>query len=129
LKKNGSVTNVKPVKCLGAGCESEAVRVVSMSPKWKNGTLYSQPSKFQYVVPVSFSLNHPKKPTYIESLKKSDYGFVFFIKHAIYNIDEVKAILGKSFDPANIESVENYDNPKYAMPDKKAVYLVVMKNS
>jgi len=38
-------------------------------------------------------------------------------------------MLGKSFDPTTIETAEPYDNPKYAMPDKKAVYLIVMKNS
>ena len=70
ITKNGSITDVKPIKCLGAGCESEAVRVISMSPRWKHGTQYGRPVKFQYTVPVSFDLNSKKTHNLPEGSEK-----------------------------------------------------------
>jgi len=129
IEKDGSVSTVAPLRCLGAGCESEAVRVISMSPMWEPGIQKGKPVRVQYTVPITFGFGGVREPTYMKALKKSDYGFVFFIKGNIYSIDEAQEMLGKSFDPTTIETAEPYDNPKYAMPDKKAVYLIVMKNS
>ncbi|SDT49742.1 TonB protein C-terminal [Mucilaginibacter mallensis] len=129
IEKDGSMADVKPITCLGAGCESEAARVISQSPLWKPGIQKGEPVRVMYTVPISFGFGGAKEPTYMKNLRKSNYGFVFFIKGAPYSIDDAETMLGKSFDPATIQSVEDYDNPKYAMPDKKAVYLVVMKNS
>jgi len=80
-----------------------------------------------YTIPVSFAPNGPSKPTELDKLRKSKYGFVFYIKGNTYTINEAENLLGKSFDPTAIETVEAYDNSKYAMPDKKGVYLIVMK--
>jgi len=129
IEKDGSVSTVTPIKCLGAGCESEAVRVIAMSPMWEPGIQQGQPVRVQYTVPITFGFGGVREPTYMKALRKSNYGFVFFIKGNTYSINEAEAILGKSFDPTTIETAELYDNPKYVMPDKKAVYLVVMKNS
>lgn len=130
IEKNGSVTNVKAIKCLGAGCESEAIRVVSMSPKWSRGFVYGKPTQFSFTIPISFNFEKSKSPnpTKISELRKSKYGFLFYIKSKIYTVDEAQTILGKSFDPAIIETVENYDNIQYAMPDKKGIYLIVIKD-
>lgn len=127
VEKDGSVVDVKPMKCLGAGCESEAVRVIAMSPKWSPGILYGKNVRVMYTIPVSFAPNGPSKPTELDKLRKSKYGFVFYIKGNTYTINEAENLLGKSFDPTAIETVEAYDNSKYAMPDKKGVYLIVMK--
>ncbi|HTE00739.1 MAG TPA: TonB family protein [Mucilaginibacter sp.] len=129
IDKDGSVTDVKPIKCMGAGCESEAERVVSMSPKWSPGFLKGEPVKVKFVVPVSFNFEDDNTKTTMKSLRKSNYGFVFFINNKTYTLNEAEAILGKSFNPITVNTVETYNDPKYAMPDKKAVYLVVMKNS
>jgi protein TonB len=134
VDKDGSVTDVTPIKCLGAGCESEAVRVVSMSPKWNPGAQKGQPVRVIYTVPITFDLVTENgesayiDKTFMKHLRKSQYGFAFFIKGQTYSLDDAQKILGKSFDPANIETVENYDDPKYVVPDKKGTYLVVMKN-
>jgi protein TonB len=129
IEKDGSMADVKPITCLGAGCESEAVRVISQSPLWMPGIQKGEPVRVQYTVPISFGFGGATEPTYMKTLRKSNYGFVFFIKGTPYSIDDAETMLGKSFAPATIQSVEDYDNPKYVMPDKKAVYLVVMKNS
>lgn len=127
VEKNGSVTHVTPYKCLGAGCESEAVRVISISPKWNPGKLYGKLTRVEFSIPITFEGNGPVKPTEFSKLRKASYGFVFYIKSNIYTMDEAESLLGKSFNPTSIETVEAYDNPKYAMPNKKGVYLIVMK--
>jgi protein TonB len=130
VEKDGSVVDVRPVKCLGAGCESEAVRVVSMSPKWTPGVQKGRPVRVQYTVPINFNIDNEgnRVSTPMRRLRNSDYVFVFYIKSKAYTVDEAEKILGKSFDPAFISSVENYDDPQYAVPDKKGVYLIVMKD-
>jgi protein TonB len=64
----------------------------------------------------------------MKNLRKAEYGFAFFIKGQTYSLDDAQKIIGKSFDPATIETVENLDDPKFVVPDKKETYLVVMKN-
>jgi protein TonB len=126
---DGTITDVKPIRCLGAGCESEAVRVISMSPKWSPGMSKGKTVRVVYTIPINFYFLDDSRTTYIKRLRNSDYGFVFYIKNKTYSLDEAEAILGKKFDSSSIETVEDYDNPKYTMPNKKAVYLIVMKNS
>ena len=126
---SGSLVSVKANKGLGAGCEAEAEKVVSLSPKWSRGIQKGKAVAVRYVVPITFNLSELSKTVSLQELKTSNYGFVFYIKGSPYSIDDAETMLGKSFDPTTIQSVEDYDNPKYAMPDKKAVYLVVMRNS
>jgi TonB family protein len=131
VDSDGSVKDAKPVNCLGAGCESEAVNVISSMPKWTPGIKDGMPVRVQYWVPINFfaTYDDEKIITPIRRLRNSDYGFLFYIKGKTYTLDEAQAILGKSFDPSDIISVENYDDPKYSMPDKKSVYLLVMRNN
>ncbi|MGN6640532.1 MAG: energy transducer TonB [Mucilaginibacter sp.] len=128
IERDGTVTNVKPVKCLGAGCESEAVRVVSMSPKWNPGSQNGRAVRVAYMVPITFYFEDDPGKTALKKLRKSEYGFAFFINGQTYSLDEAQQILGKSFDPATIETVEDLDDPKYVVPGKTANYLVIMKN-
>ena len=130
VEHDGAVTDVKPVSCLGAGCTLEAVRVISMSPNWQPGFQDGKPVRVMYTVPINFTFNTDTSyETPIKKLRQSDYGFVFFIKGSTYSLDETEAKFGKSFNPIKVEDVEEYDNPKYADPGKKAVYLIVMKDS
>jgi protein TonB len=135
IDRDGTVTDVKPLKCLGAGCESEAVRVVSMSPKWQPGIQKGRPVRVMYTIPISFDfrtengiLANPDK-TSMKKLQKSEYGFAFFIKGKTYSLDDAQGILGKSFDPSIIATVEPCADPKYLLADKKETYLVVIKNN
>lgn len=128
VEKDGSISNVKPIKCLGAGCESEAVRVISMSPKWQPGQLHGMPVRVMYTVPINFSFTNTADKTFMESLRNSDYGFAFFIKGRTYSLDEAQQILGESFDPAAIASVENLCDTQYTVSGKTWSYLVVIKD-
>jgi len=130
VERDGRVSSVYPVRCIGAGCESEAVKVIEGSAKWKPGIQNGKPVRVQYSVPINFY--NPKEEISLRELRNSDYGFVFNIKDTLYTIDEAKTILGRSFPSKDVEIAEpfyNYNNiAKFDMPDKKEVYLIIFKN-
>jgi periplasmic protein TonB len=57
VEKDGSLTNVKAIKGIGAGCDEEAVRVVQSAPPWTPGKQRGHPVRTQMVVPIVFKLN------------------------------------------------------------------------
>jgi protein TonB len=130
---DGRVTDVTPNNCIGAGCEAEASRLLEMSPTWKPGIQNSKPVRVRYTVPISFSLGQEKVRAYMQNLRKSDYGFVFNIKNTLYTIDEAEKILGNSFMSDQIEIAEPFYNynkvQKFEMPNKKEVYLLILKST
>jgi len=130
VDKDGAVTEARPVKCIGAGCESEAVRVISMSPNWKPGVQKGRAVRVQYSVPISF--NATREKVYLKDLKKSAYGFVFAINGKYYTLDEALEKIGKSYLTTQLEEADPFynadNNPKFTMPDKKEVYLLKIKS-
>lgn len=54
VEKDGSITNVRTLKGIGAGCDEEAVRVVSMAPKWNAGKQRGRPVRQKMVLPIIF---------------------------------------------------------------------------
>ncbi len=56
VDKDGSVTNVRSVKGIGAGCDEEAVRVMKTVPKFKPGKQRGRPVKVKMVMPIYFKL-------------------------------------------------------------------------
>lgn len=57
VETDGSITNIKVLRDIGGGCGQEAVRVVSMMPKWKPGTQRGKPVRVQFNLPIVFK--HP----------------------------------------------------------------------
>lgn len=58
VDKDGTVTEVKSVKGIGAGCDEEAERVLRMSPKFKPGKQRGRAVKVRMVLPIIFKLNN-----------------------------------------------------------------------
>jgi protein TonB len=56
VEKDGKVTGVKVVRGVDPSLDNEAVRVVSMSPKWKPGKQRDRAVAVRYTFPVQFSL-------------------------------------------------------------------------
>ena len=56
IEKDGSITDVKAIKGIGAGCDEEAARVVGDAPKWKPGKQRGKPVRQRMVLPISFKL-------------------------------------------------------------------------
>jgi len=129
VNTDGTVSNVKALNDLGGGCDSEAVRVVSLSPKWKPASYNGQAVKITASAPVDFILPKDAINKTVAHLKKSPYGFLFYIAGYIYTLDETEAKFGKLYDPSKVDDIKKYNNTKYAMPDKQGVYLIFMRNS
>jgi protein TonB len=56
INKDGSISDVKAVKGIGAGCDEEAVRVVQSAPPWSPGKQRGKPVKQRMVLPITFKL-------------------------------------------------------------------------
>lgn len=56
VEKDGSITEIRPLRELGGGCTDEAIRVVKSMPKWKPGKQNGRPVKVKYTLPVKFKL-------------------------------------------------------------------------
>lgn len=56
VEKDGSVSNVAALNKVHANLNTEAIRVVKSSPKWKPGLVEGQPARVQMAVYVNFKL-------------------------------------------------------------------------
>lgn len=56
VNPDGSVSNVKVLRGVDSSLDNEAVRVVSMSPKWTPGRQRDRAVKVTYTFPVIFKL-------------------------------------------------------------------------
>jgi periplasmic protein TonB len=57
VERDGSITNVRTLKGIGAGCDEEAVRVVGLAPKWNPGKQRGRPVRQKMILPIIFSTN------------------------------------------------------------------------
>lgn len=56
IGKDGSISEVRAVKGIGAGCDEEAVRVIQAAPSWTPGKQRGKPVKQRMVLPITFKL-------------------------------------------------------------------------
>ncbi|MDX2306398.1 MAG: energy transducer TonB [Microscillaceae bacterium] len=56
VDKDGSLTDFKVLKGIGAGCDEEAIRIIKSSPKWKPGKQRGRPVRQRMTVPLRFKL-------------------------------------------------------------------------
>lgn len=56
VNTDGTVSNVRVLHGVSPSLDKEAVRVVSLSPRWKPGKIDGQPVKVTYTFPVIFQL-------------------------------------------------------------------------
>ena len=57
VEKDGSITDVEVVRGVHPALDEEAVRVVSMMPKWKPGTQMGDIVRAKFTLPVLFKIN------------------------------------------------------------------------
>lgn len=55
VAKDGTISEVKVLRGIGAGCDEEAVRVMSKAPKWKPGKQRGKPVRQRCIVPIVFA--------------------------------------------------------------------------
>jgi periplasmic protein TonB len=56
IEKDGSITDIKLLRGIGAGCDEEASRVVTLMPKWNPGRQNGKEVRVQFNMPISFVL-------------------------------------------------------------------------
>ena len=56
VEKDGSVSNIKVVRGVDASLDKEAVRVVSVMPKWKPGKQRGKAVRVAYTLPIAFQI-------------------------------------------------------------------------
>ncbi|PXV69232.1 TonB family protein [Dysgonomonas alginatilytica] len=61
VSRDGSVEDINVMKSLSPSCDAEAVRVVSIMPKWVPGIQKGKPVDVYYTLPFSFKLPNDKK--------------------------------------------------------------------
>jgi periplasmic protein TonB len=57
IERDGSITDVKAIKGIGAGCDEEAERILMAAPKWKPGKQRGKPVRQKMVLPIMFKLS------------------------------------------------------------------------
>ena len=57
IERDGSITDIQVLKGIGAGCDKEAVRVLSEAPKWLPGKQRGVPVRVRMQLPITFNLN------------------------------------------------------------------------
>lgn len=55
--KDGSLSDIKVLKGLGAGCDEEAIRVMKKSPPWNAAKQRGRPVRLRMVIPLNFTLS------------------------------------------------------------------------
>ena len=79
VEKDGSLSDVKAIKGIGAGCDSEAVRVVQNSPAFKPGKQRGKPVRVRMMMPIVFKLNNddnsPSATIVIEEVEQKNAKF------------------------------------------------------
>jgi protein TonB len=56
VEVDGSITDVRVLRGIGAGCDEEAIRVVKSMPRWVPGKQRGQPVRVQFNLPIKFTL-------------------------------------------------------------------------
>lgn len=56
VEKDGSLSDIKPVRDLGYGAAEESERVLTLSPKWQPGIQNGKLVRVQYTIPLKFNL-------------------------------------------------------------------------
>jgi len=76
IEKDGSISNAKVIRGIGAGCDEEALRVVNAMPNWIAGKQRGQAVAVQFNLPIRFKLEDKKtnaSPTNASLLKVQDF--------------------------------------------------------
>jgi TonB family protein len=57
VEKDGDLNGLMIMRSIGGGCDEEALRVLSVSPAWKPGSVGGQAVRTYYTLPITFQLS------------------------------------------------------------------------
>lgn len=144
VEKDGSISNPQVVRSVDSELDGEAIRVVSIMPKWKPGYQKGEPVAVKFTIPVAFRLtgdNTPADTTNMFRIRADKEGVGFSVGNfRVYNVGEEPLILvdGVEADRATlnriVEKIESVEVKKgeasvaqYGEKAKNGVILVVTK--
>jgi len=87
IRKDGSVTDAKIVRSIHPLLDEEALRVISLMPKWKPAKHKGEAVNVMYTLPVMFRLNKPESEVQHET---SDAEGTRFKKVKVEEVQELK---------------------------------------
>ncbi|MGZ3812139.1 MAG: energy transducer TonB, partial [Mucilaginibacter sp.] len=61
VEKDGTLSNLKILREPGYGSGKEALRVMSLSPKWEPGIQNGRKVRVKYTIPITFALEKQNK--------------------------------------------------------------------
>lgn len=129
VEKDGSISNPMVVRGISPHLDGEAIRVVSIMPKWKPGIQKGQPVRVQFTIPITFSLTK-KEPSEVASM---DMDIRFDGKRPLVVVDGQKVAWDtiQRLDPSKIESFhilgESRTKESYGEEGKDGVILITTK--
>ena len=96
--KDGSISDVKTVRGVSPELDAEAMRVVSMMPKWIPGKQRGKAVAVKYTMPVSFRLHTPAPKSEEEKIDASQIHLKIDKGVSKENVDAVKHFLVQQKD-------------------------------
>lgn len=64
VPKDGNIQSIKVVKSLSPSCDKEAVRIVSIMPKWFPGEVDGKVADITYTLPILFRFSKSENTSY-----------------------------------------------------------------
>lgn len=128
VEADGSVSHPAVVRSVDPWLDGEAIRVISIMPKWKPGLQKGQPVRVKYIIPVTFSLDR-KNDSSVQSVRLDS---IPADKQPLVIIDGQKVPYEEmqQFDPLKIESVsvlKDDQTLEYGTEGKNGVILITTK--
>jgi len=126
IERDGSLSDIKSLRDVGYGSAEEAIRVLSISPKWEPGVQNGRTVRVQYTVPISFALDkgNPVKDTANKSGAVINNGKLYIqtidtislkakgTPNLLYILDGKEIASMESINPNDIESISVLKNDK-----------------
>lgn len=88
VNTDGSLSRFMILKGIGSGCDEEAIRVMSIMPKWTPGSQSGRPVTVMYTLPINFQLE--TKKTGFRGTGTLDDGTKFSIQGTLDRPEQVK---------------------------------------
>lgn len=65
VSKKGNIQSIKVVRGLSPSCDKEAVRIISIMPKWSPGEVDGKVADLKYTLPILFSFSKSEETSHI----------------------------------------------------------------
>jgi TonB family protein len=70
VDQEGSISDIKVLRGIGAGCDEEAIRVLKLSPKWEPATQNGKKVRVLQTLPINFRLDDGKSASNNSDVKE-----------------------------------------------------------